>query len=292
MTRAEKIFEESTKHLGGKYFFEDSYTSLFTLVRYTGMNIIESLREQNPKFPKVHIDLIDNDSFNACAFKNKDMYFIGINIGTIVELYLFFNYILAFPNILSFIGDSKLENKPKSESLSDIISPKCEIRKNYANGLFHFAILFLIMHEYAHIVNGHIDYKNSKTGSSFIFEMVKSCDSGLNSQAIEFDADNFAAFVGITNIIGRYKNRFNLNPITRPFFNSLDEAIFLWAFSTYTVFRHLVHFVYDFDNLDKYSHPFPGFRQHSSIFVAIKSVIIKSEFSDDFEKIDKSITFF
>jgi hypothetical protein len=284
------IFDEVTKRYGGRFHLKQNQflSSLLIETRKIGLDIIEDLRKNNSKLPDIHINFIDNKSFNAYSFKNNDSYYIGINKGTILNLYSFFNYSLSFPNVLSYIGNNENEIEPdfNINNLKEIIKPKDKQREIYAEGLFYFATLFLILHEYAHIINGHLDFINKKT--NFIFKIVNSLGkkSELNSQTLEFDADRYAANIVIKNIINRYQNNLNLQEDIQPYFQSLEEAFFLWTFATYTVFRFLGKNEYNFEKLDKYPHPYPGFRQHYTSAL-IPTIIKDSEYSNLNESILK-----
>lgn len=83
--------------MGGKYHLKsDILSCLLKNTRDIGSKIIESISLE-AQMPKIHIDFVDNKSFNAVAFKHEDTYFIGIHTGTITCLHAFFNYIEADP---------------------------------------------------------------------------------------------------------------------------------------------------------------------------------------------------
>jgi hypothetical protein len=276
------IFDKRTKDFGGKFYLKKGQflSCLLAEARKKGVGLIEGLRKINPNVPDVYIDFIDNSSFNAYTFKDNDSYYIGINHGAISNLYIFFNYLLSFPNVLSFVGNNGNEIEPIFDiSNVNMIKPKDKERKIYAEGLFHFAVLFLIWHEYAHIIDGHLELKE-EYGMSFISEMVSIKKSGgLISQTLEYDADCYAASVGIKDILINYQTTKILPEKIKPYFNSLEDALFLWTFSTYTLFRFFGNIEYNFNELDVYSHPYPGFRQHY-IGVIIPTIIMDSKYSN------------
>ena len=284
------IFNEVTKQYGGRFHLKKNQFSSRILIeaRQIGLDIIEDLNNYNSKLPDVNINFIDNNLFNAYSFKNNDSYYIGINKGTIINLYTFFNYILSFPNILNFIGNNELEITPdyNPQYLNEIIKPKDKDREIYAQGLFYYAILFLTLHEYAHIINGHLDFINQKR--NFIFKIINSLQkkSELNAQTLEYNADCYAANIIIKIIINRYQDNINLQEDKKPYFKSLEEAFFLWTFATYTVFRFLGTNEYNLEKLDKYPHPAPIFRQYYTSTL-IPKIIQNSEYSNLNESILK-----
>jgi hypothetical protein len=127
--------------------------------------------------------------------------------------------------------------------------------------------------------------------NSFISEMTncKEIKLGLKSQTIEYDADCCAAVIGLQLIIDKYRNKDKLPEIVIPYFNSLEDVIFLWTFSAYTIFRLLGSCKYDFNRLDKYPHPYPGFRQYFMIKM-INRNIYASEYSSSIESIASKAT--
>jgi len=78
--------------MGGKYHLKENHLLSWMLSNShkIGVEVIKSIQIDSP-MPDIHIDFIDNNSVNAYAFKEGDLYFIGINKGTIMALYSFFN---------------------------------------------------------------------------------------------------------------------------------------------------------------------------------------------------------
>ena len=140
---------------------------------------------KNLKFEYVHFDFIDCSTFNAIAFKNKNQYFIGINIGTYQLLLNSFNRIMSRPDTHNRIGNVSIEKAkivfPLANNFLDVINyyelhdldldgtPTDPARISYATSLTFISLYFLLIHELTHIVHGHIDYKASiGVGSSFM----------------------------------------------------------------------------------------------------------------------------
>lgn len=299
MNKEEIIFDKTTESLGGKFTIKENQLISCILLncREIGLELLKTIRLDVP-IPKIHIDFIDSLSFNACAFKEQDIYFIGINVGAIRTLHAFFNYLLSFPDVLDFVGDNTKEISPvlmKSDDFKLFVKPKDKIREIYAKGLFVFAVRFLIIHELAHILNGHLDLKKNEQGIPFMSEVSSDSEIEsdnnfyLNSQTLEYDADCYAANICIKIIIASFKSPESINTDIKPFFESLEEALFLWSFSSYSIFRLLGNNrKYDSKKLDKYPHPYPGFRQFW-IYSMVETIIEGTEYSHLIEKIiDKS----
>lgn len=288
---AEIIFDRSIKKLGGRYKLETEKRDPTYLLfcRDIGLEIINHMKKSY-SLPDIHLDFIDNDkSFNAVAFKREKSYFIGINTETVNRLHIFFKYIMSFPEVLSSIGNSKNEIAPKNIDLNNfnrIIEPKDKFRMDYSEQLLNSALQFLILHELGHIINGHVDLIEEWSGIPFISEMAdtaeKSDISKLDFQTLEFDADSFATNIGLQIIFIQYKTKEQLQEHVQPFFKSLEDAIFLWSFSTYAIFRFLDTNKYDFNGLDNYLHPYPGIRQHS-VLDNIYSILEDSEYLQEFD---------
>jgi hypothetical protein len=284
------VFDEVTKQYGGIFHLKKNQflSNILIEARQIGLEVIEDLTKYNSNLPNININFINNNLFNAYSFKTNDSYYIGINKGTIINLYTFFNYILSFPNILNFIGNNEHEITPdyNPQYLNKIIKPKDKEREIYAQGLFYYATLFLTLHEYAHIINGHLDFINQKR--NFLFKIINSLQkkSELNAQTLEFDADYYAANTGIKTIIRRYQDNINLQEDKTSYFESLEETFFLWTFATYTIFRFLGKNEYNLEKFDKYPHPAPGLRQYYTSAL-IPKIIQYSDYSNLNESILK-----
>lgn len=112
---------------------------------------------------------------------------------------------------------------------------KNEDKQLFANHLLYFWLYFISLHEYSHIILGHIDYKKSTTGIlEFIDISCLSSDQLLESQAIEFEADSTAAILTFATILDLKKeiNKNLKNKITNKelIFNHLLGLYFLFDF--------------------------------------------------------------
>ncbi|PFI17462.1 hypothetical protein [Bacillus cereus] len=294
MNQFEEIFDKAVLMSGKGRRYNVKHNELTVILeelKEIGTTIIEDIRIVRPHFPSVHIDFINDVRFNACAIKQDDMYFIGINIGVVQVLEKLFNYIMSHPNLMTGIGDVSLEIK--KEISSDYIAinhnylrlftnydvevnaPIGKERKLCAKALYMYALEFLILHEYGHIVNGHMDYDyfRRRSGLSFMFELNSCEKNGLFTQTLEMDADSYAA-TRITQSIIEDHNRtlakteaIGISPM------SFKERLKQMCYSVYFMFRLFGEMSYDLRTLEKNSHPAPGFRQQF-LFGVLGSLLI------------------
>jgi hypothetical protein len=256
---------------------------------------IEEIREGRPDLPEVYFDFINNSSLNACAAKMDGKYFIGIHIGTFFLLSDLFLRMLSNKNVLSEFGDTSHESDSKkifnaqitdttilflAKDPNESISPKDPVRLNLAQLLTSFAIKFLVMHEYGHIIFGHLDYLESKTKVSHWTEIedetlkLKSL-SPITSQTLEMDADSYAVLRGVRQIIFLSGNIDNIKQELKPFYSSLESSLTLWFYSIYSLFRLFGYSNCDPLKIKKTLHPQTGIRQH--IVFATTHTILQNE---------------
>jgi len=211
--------------------------------------------------PDVYIDIIDNSSLNACATKSGQKYFIGIHGGTIFLIYDIFFRMMSSRNIFTGIGDVTKEAETKkifNAQLTDlgqlaVVKDQHEILTpvSYARGLLaqlfiDIAIEFLIAHEYAHIIFGHVDYCHSILGTFEIEETTQKSTTSkvidpLVSQTLEMDADSFATNRGMEMLNLIFTNPNFAVPDAQQFYKNWPSMIKMWVFSIYTFFRIFGH---------------------------------------------------
>ncbi len=211
--------------------------------------VINSFIRNNKKLPKIHLAFLNDEELGAKATKWFGMYFIGLNIGSYYILINLFSRMLACPKIFENIGDLKLERKDFSKykmgssqfknfddvyaDTEEFIGPNDLTRKEVAKLLVHTSLLTLVLHEFTHIKNGHIDYLiTTQTKGEKI--------SPLTSQTLEYDADCFSLNFMIKAIINSNLAPEKINiQLLRPIFADLYEIIKLTLFAQYSTFRIL-----------------------------------------------------
>lgn len=261
MATAEQLFDEYLN--GGSYNGElDEFEKyMLGVVK----NSYEVMIEDSPEsYPEVYLGLINDYTFNAIAFKYKEKYFIGLNIGLIRIVKHFYNYLFSRNDVFKEIDCSEEENPSIDINLSEIdnyidtigdlfnnydfenIYPNSKKRKNNAKHFAANAVSYLFFHEYGHIVHGHLDYSIETNKNFVFFESNSKQEGNLISQCLEMDADSFAA----TKTISLIKD---------PEFWS--GSALTTGFSSVFMFQLLSTKIDNLNELSNYSHPIPTIRQ-------------------------------
>jgi hypothetical protein len=267
MNRLEMEFDAFFKNKGGISHDVFSNIPLNQSFLVYARAEIELLRTKDANIPPIYVDLVDNPALNAVAGRSGNQYFIGIYIGAILQSFAIFSRMLSSNTILKNIGDPALEGPPQKmhdiqlkEVISPILSykrsllPNDPIRVATVKMFVKHVLDFLIFHEYAHIVHGHLDYCNT------ISDQSPTSVDPLIFQTLEVSADSFST---IMNLFLLYKGVPEKNHIIteelQSYYRDRDTALKMWLFPIYTYFRLFGH-----TNLrhcitsDK--HPAPGCR--------------------------------
>jgi len=169
-------------------------------------NLIQEYKNEFcPKLPRVHFDFVKDHRLNAFAFYDPQTKcgFIGIRTGAVGLIYDLFYRIMSHPEVLPNLGNVGVERLRQpycSEGIVDDFSklsilgnnpggrlaevfPIDDERKRYAESLALIAIEFFVIHELAHLANGHCEYDNkissiplfieAQSGKSKVGLMVK-----------------------------------------------------------------------------------------------------------------------
>jgi hypothetical protein len=191
---------------------------LDSVARMAHKTIAEYRKARGPQMPPFYFNYIDQRKLNAFAFfvdQPAPFGFIAASTGTIWLIYDLFYRALSHPKILPTIGNATAErtNRPFSWILScdydallkkrrngnghiSHVFPKDPERKKYAEKLAMIALKFLVLHEAAHITNGHCGYGNSN-GIPLLMEFLGNVTTINNFiwQYIEIVADSHAAVI-------------------------------------------------------------------------------------------------
>jgi hypothetical protein len=244
-------------------------------------NILNNHKQNNSKLPEAYFGFINNPVLNAIASKKDNNYFIGINIGTYFLLLDIFNRMLSSKEILTEFGNVSEESdnvKIFDPQITDArifymakeppapVAPKNPVRYYLAQLLTAYSIKYLLLHEYAHIIFGHLDFLNSQNNSFECSELTynnfKNGIDPLTSQILELDADSYAIYTAIKEILVLQENSSLIKDELLPFYKDLSTAIKVWLFAVYTLFRLFGNSVPKVEDLKKLSHPPSGIRQH------------------------------
>ncbi|MBL4675034.1 MAG: hypothetical protein JKY70_02335 [Mucilaginibacter sp.] len=141
---------------------------------------------------------------DAFVVFDGQQHYVSVSMGLIKTLEILFNLLAAQPTFFPEIGNSNLEfqTNRKFEKLEfvdwnqlkykwpgvDEVYPKCPIRQDFAQYLLHIAVIFIFLHEAAHLTGGHCDGESKKP----IYEISKRSEEekrNLYLQCLEMDAD-------------------------------------------------------------------------------------------------------
>lgn len=198
-------------------------------------------RKKYPNIPEIHVNSINNSSFGAHADIYKSKGYIGIRFGSFYILQDLFYRMLSCPEVLKEFGNPSIEIKPEplfNAQNSDFMTvftpnsyiiPKNGERQDIANLLTEFAMKFLYLHEYFHIVNGHCDYKVTRKDNPF---------KALDLQTLEMDADCSAVCFSIQEVFAYNENYKSFNSkFIQTLFKDVDKLVYLWMYALYSLFR-------------------------------------------------------
>ncbi|SCM88411.1 hypothetical protein [Bacillus mycoides] len=213
MNYLDEIFEKHLKRENlGRIFTGDNEH-----IRRIVFEFNDSLQFQmrnTPSLPKPNLYVTTlATELSVFVFKEKGHYFIGISIGTIEALCRFFQFLYSQPYFDPECGDITKE-KETSLDLSlnpdylldyfynyDLdISPNCSTRKAFAYQVFYKAINYLLLHEYAHISHGHLDYLSRGKLNYLYYEKDTISEGNADvEKALEYDADSAATAHSLKN---------------------------------------------------------------------------------------------
>ncbi len=258
-----------------------------------GNGLISSIRSRDNRLPDAYVNLVDEWTLNARTTKFNGKYFIGINAAAIVLLKVLFFRMLSNPKILISYGDILKEvESPKIHNaqitciehlylqIDDLNPlhfpvPKDPARKSIAEFLSYTAIKYLILHEYGHIVMGHLEYKNEVTNSFSFNEVFCITDSKnqlnpLISQTLEMDADSYATNASLSDLQIIVENMGQLPDDVKFIYKNFKESFSLWVFSIYSFFRLFGNKKDSVEQLKTSFYPTTGMRQISMVTLIAK----------------------
>jgi hypothetical protein len=131
-----------------------------------------------------HFDYIDSTVQNARAFRYGSYFFIGITIPLVHALWSSCHLLSRSDLIASALG----------------VRLKGEERDGLRTVSFRTTLSFLALHEWTHHAHGHLDVHGSEPTS--LDELLhRDQPGGLEQQALEVDADGYAVFLVLNNLI-------------------------------------------------------------------------------------------
>jgi hypothetical protein len=300
MTESEERFHKVFEKFGGifdmSYGLEEDTINFFEKIKEMALSLLKILRPRYPRLPAININFIDNLSLNACATKYQGEYFIGINTGCYLLMLDLYSKIFSSQNVLTYIGDVTLETAEKKTlnafysgqgitcnlSLQDNATPKDPVRRFHSRAYAQFAFRFLIHHELAHIIRGHVAYLGSITQnfswSETEYKEIKELLGFAFSQTFEMDADSFAinhAFL-IANL-----NIQNLdeNLEAKKLYKDFKTFYSHWSFSIYCFFKLFGFDEVDVEKAKTFTHP-PAAVRMSMVLANVGDILLKNNIKE------------
>ena len=153
-------------------------------------HINESLQQENQNVPEhvdhppFHFDYIESSVPNALAFRYEGYSFIGVTIGLIYVLWDVCIRLSRSEGMATLVG----------------VGPSADDHDMFHLVLNRILLLFVIAHEYTHHVHGHVCPR--EPGTMLYNEILsESQEGGLEQQTLEVDADGYAAYHCLANLI-------------------------------------------------------------------------------------------
>lgn len=215
MTNTNIIFDEATREYGGLAPTNEVFDTLRASYNRIIMDYSEHAGDFVKSPPKVIVDFVNDNSFNALATVHGDHYIIGINKGMYYILMDLFGRLLSRRDLLIHVGNAFTEKQPPmipgylfhagqlthNGKMGVRMMPSDPQRISYCYHLTRIVLDLIFHHEYSHILFGHVDLVNHELGVTCLTEIfsAKPPLSGLDFQTLEFDADNtgFARFFNL-----------------------------------------------------------------------------------------------
>ncbi|MBI5351834.1 MAG: hypothetical protein HZB50_04270 [Chloroflexi bacterium] len=264
-------FDEAFSKDGGWFNPENFHPTdrviIFDWITHQIKAIIQShIRNSFSPF-EVEFGYINSPGLNAqvVLYVLEDKAYIGLNVGSAVIIFNYFFQALSHPNLLMNIGDPKSEKYEKKKVLGVILNlnsdgafnatygdgqpwieyhPNDSTRLDYARLLSLHSIIFLIEHEIAHLVNGHLALRSHNRLDSF------------SKQVLEWDADTWAMSQGVARTIKHISQLPHEIPEPiRWVYSSFENGLSAWLFSVTSLFLLNSSISFDIDKLEDYDHP-------------------------------------
>jgi hypothetical protein len=136
-----------------------------------------------------HFDYVDSDEPNALALCGDELSFIGVTIPLLDRLWQSASRVAESADIAALLD----------MRLSDEQSTSMSIEQRIAVGTFRLELLYIVLHEWTHVVHGHV--RKAGDDEAFSNEVLARNDGNIEQQARESDADGYAAYHVLENII-------------------------------------------------------------------------------------------
>jgi hypothetical protein len=163
-----------------------------------------ALQNENRNIPEhvdhdpFHLDYVDSDEPNALAFCSDNYSFIGVTIPLVERLWQASVHLSESAAIFAAFDVQVTESEREAMSVAQRIQV----------GAFRLQLFFVVLHEFTHVVHGHIAQVASAHG--FSSEILIRGRGSLEHQAREADADGYAVYFILASIIDSPHERAHL----------------------------------------------------------------------------------
>jgi hypothetical protein len=147
---------------------------------------------QHAAHDPLYFDYVDSDEPNALAFCCDGYSFIGVTIPLLDKLWESATGVAQSAEIVALLDLRLSDDERLSMSVEQRIAVAC----------FRLELFFITLHEWTHIVHGHV---RNPDATGFAKEIVLSEDGNIDRQARESDADGYAAYHMLENIINGHE---------------------------------------------------------------------------------------
>ncbi len=216
MTPKELIFHQTlaANNYGGRYDHNSDpsagHSLFFNTFIADAIQLGDAFRASDQckkPFPELFVGIANCDSLNAGAFRDNNVYYLCLCHGSLDLLAELFRRLICMPSVFRWLGDPSpsapvptFPPLPRASSLiaaSYIARPIEKRRFDAATWLLGISLKFLLLHEFRHIIGGHIDYASlyfnlNGMNELLVINPTMSSDN-LIKQSFEIDADTYGA---------------------------------------------------------------------------------------------------
>jgi hypothetical protein len=180
----------------------NGFLHLFDVLQEKSLERLADLADEYALPGGIGFGFAEHRLFNAFAERShKDI--VCLTSSSVRVLWSLCNAVMEIRELFPWIDDIDRLGEAQAPPVKGelfYVPPKdhaeiMPIRRRLATALFNTAVDFLLMHEIAHLWNGHVDYLHQKAGPRPFTELQLTETSGLDPdfiRALEFDADSFA----------------------------------------------------------------------------------------------------
>ena len=147
-----------------------------------------------------HFDYVDSDEPNALAFCCDGYSFIGVTTALLNVLWKSASAVAESTDVAAILDVRLPDENPGAMSAEQRI----------AVAVFRLQLFFIVLHEYTHIVHGTAPIG---ADAEFANEVNETGDGDLEKQVREADADGYAAYYMLQNVIAGEERRTSFSVI-------------------------------------------------------------------------------